>query len=79
MTLEGAADRLVDGLIASASLIASAQPLSRKAGPTVGRLSVAGLVAARVGAATWQRPAAQRQGYQSTVSRARLLARMRRD
>jgi ubiquinone biosynthesis protein len=75
---DGVADRLVDGLIASASLLASAQLLSRKAGPTVGGLSVAGLVAAGVGAATWQRLAAQRQGHQSAVSRARRLAGMRR-
>jgi ubiquinone biosynthesis protein len=75
---DGAADRLVDGLIASASLLASAQLLSRRTGPTVGGLSVAGLVAAGVGAATWQRLAGQRQGHQSPISRARRLAGTRR-
>ena len=75
---DGVADRLVDGLIASVSLIACAQLLSRKAGPTVGGLSVAGLVAAGVGVATWQRLAAQRQSHQSAVSRARRLPGMRR-
>ena len=75
---DGVTDQLVDALIASASLLAAAQLLSRDKGPSIGGLSVAGLIAAGVGAATWQRLASQRQGHRSAVSVARSLIRMRR-
>lgn len=74
---DGVADRLVDGLIASSWLLASAQLLSRRTGPSIAGLSLPGVLAAGVGAATWQRLAAQRKGHQSAVSRARRLAGLR--
>ena len=52
---DGAIDHLVDGLVASASLLAAAQLVSRRTGPMVGPFSVPGIVAAGVGMVTWQR------------------------
>ena len=37
---DGAVDHLVDGLVAAASVLASAQLISRRTGPTVGSISV---------------------------------------
>jgi hypothetical protein len=48
-----AVDLLVDGLVTGASALAGAQLISRRASPTVAGLSIAGLVAAAVGVATW--------------------------
>jgi ubiquinone biosynthesis protein len=75
---DGAADRLVDGLIASASLLASAQLLSRRTGPSIAGISLPGLAAASVGVLTWQRLTARRAGHQSAVGQARRLARLRK-
>ena len=50
--VHGTIDRLVDGLVASASLLAAAQLIGRKAGPTIGGISIAGLAVVGVGART---------------------------
>jgi ubiquinone biosynthesis protein len=72
-----AVDRLVDGLVTAASVLAGAQLLSRRAGPTIGALSLPGLIAAGVGVVTWRRLVAQRRPQRSWVSHARerLVAR----
>ena len=70
-------DQLVDGLIAAASILASAQLVSRRTPPTVASFSIPGMIAATVGVLTWQRLAAARSSHRSMVSRARQLARLR--
>jgi ubiquinone biosynthesis protein len=75
---EHAADHLVDGLVTSASLLAGAQLIARRAGPTVGGVSLPGLVVAGVGAMTWQRLIARRDTTRSWVTRVGELARARR-
>ena len=75
---DGAVDRLVDGLVAAASVLASAQLISRRTGPTVGSISVPGMVAVGVGMLTWQRLVRRRREHKTWVSRARELADMRR-
>ena len=52
---DGAADRLTDGLLGSASLLASAQLLSRGTGPRIGPVSAPGAIALAVGILTWRR------------------------
>jgi ubiquinone biosynthesis protein len=71
--LDEAVDRLVDGLLASASLLAASQLISRKAGPTVAGLSVAGLAAAGSAIVTWRRLALKRQDHKSFVEHARTI------
>jgi ubiquinone biosynthesis protein len=66
-----AVDRLVDGLVTAASVLAGAQLLSRRSGPTIGTLSIPGLLAAGVGVVTWRRLVAQRTTQRTWVSRAR--------
>ncbi len=75
---DGAVDHLVDGLVAAASVLASAQLFSRRTGPTVGSISMPGLVAAGVGMLTWQRLVRRRHEHKTWVSRARELAELRR-
>ena len=75
---DGAVDHLVDGLVAAASVLASAQLVSRRTGPTVGPISLPGLVAAGVGVLTWQRLVRRRREHKSWVSRAHELAELRR-
>jgi ubiquinone biosynthesis protein len=75
---DGAVDHLVDGLVAAASVLASAQLISRRTGPIVGSVSVPGLVAAGVGVLTWQRLVRRRREHKTWVSRARELADLRR-
>ena len=59
------------------SVLASAQLISRRTGPTVGSISVPGLVAAGVGVLTWQRLVRRRREHKTWVSRARELADLR--
>lgn len=66
-------DSLVDGLIASASVLASAQLIARRAGPTIADISVPGLVAVGVGVTTWQRLVSKRRPHKSMLTRAREL------
>ena len=75
---DGAVDHLVDGLVAAASMLASAQLFSRRTGPNVGPISMPGLVAAGVGVLTWQRLVRRRREHKTWVSRARELTEMRR-
>jgi ubiquinone biosynthesis protein len=75
---DGAVDQLVDGLVAAASVLASAQLISRRTGPTFGSISVPGVVAASVGLLTWQRLIRRRREHKTWVSRARELADLRR-
>ena len=72
-----AVDRLVDGLVTAAAVMAGAELISRRASPMVGPFSVPGLVAAGVGVLTWQRLIARRES-RSWVSRALSFARMTR-
>jgi ubiquinone biosynthesis protein len=71
-------DRLVDGLVTAASLMAGAQLISRQASPMVRGVSLPGLVAAGVGVVTWQRLIAKRRPHRTWVSRVRQLAAVRR-
>jgi ubiquinone biosynthesis protein len=75
---DGAIDHLVDGLVASASVLAAAQLVSRRAGPLIGPFSVPGIVAAGVGMITWQRLVRRRTEHPTWVSRARELLEARR-
>jgi ubiquinone biosynthesis protein len=75
---DGAVDHLVDGLVAAASVLASAQLVSRRSAPTVGPISLPGLVAAGIGVLTWQRLVRRRREHKSWVSGARELAELRR-
>jgi ubiquinone biosynthesis protein len=75
---DGAVDQLVDGLVAAASVLASAQLISRRTGPTFGSISVPGVVAAGVGMLTWQRLIRRRREHKTWVSRARELTDLRR-
>ena len=75
---DGAVDHLVDGLVAAASVIASAQLISRRTGPSLGPISLPGMVAAGVGVLTWQRLVRRRREHKTWVSRARELAQLRR-
>jgi ubiquinone biosynthesis protein len=72
--VDGAVDRLVDGLLASASLLAASQLIARKAGPKVAGLSVAGLAAGVSAVVTWRRVALKRQDHKSLVQRARAIS-----
>ena len=75
---DGAIDHLVDGLVASASVLAAAQLVSRRAGPLLGPFSVPGIVAAGIGMITWQRLVRRRTEHPSWVSRAREMVEVRR-
>jgi ubiquinone biosynthesis protein len=72
---DGVADRLTDGLLGSASLLASAQLLSRGTGPRIGPVSAPGAIALAVGVLTWRRLVRGRAGYQSPLSRVQQLIR----
>jgi len=72
---DGVADRLTDGLLGSASLLASAQLLSRGTGPRIGPVSAPGVLALAVGILTWRRLVRGRAGYQSPLSRVQQLIR----
>ena len=75
---DGAVDHLVDGIVAASSVLASAQLISRRTGPTVGPISVPGLVAAGVGVLTWQRLVRRRRVHKTWATRARELVELRR-
>jgi ubiquinone biosynthesis protein len=75
---DGAVDNLVDGLVAAASVLGSAQLFSRRSGPNVAGISVPGVVAAGVGVLTWQRLVRRRRERKTWVSRAREVAESRR-
>ncbi len=66
-----AVDHLVDGLVTGASVLAGAQLIARRTGPTLAGVSIPGLVAAGAGVMTWQRLVARRETTRSWVTRAR--------
>jgi ubiquinone biosynthesis protein len=68
-----AVDRLVDGLVTAASLLAGAQLISRRTAPLARQISVPGLLAAGVGVVTWQRLVARRKPHDTTITRIRKL------
>ncbi|HUP75580.1 MAG TPA: AarF/UbiB family protein [Acidimicrobiales bacterium] len=74
---DGVVDHLVDGLVAAASVVASAQLVSRRTGPTVGPISLPGVIAGGVGVLIWQRLVRRRREHKTWVSRARELAQLR--
>jgi ubiquinone biosynthesis protein len=74
---DGAVDHLVDGLVAAASVLASAQLIARRTGPTVATISLPGLIAAGIGVLTWQRLVRRRREHRTWVSRAREIAELR--
>ena len=66
-----AVDRLVDGLVIAASVMAGAQLISRRTAPLVGAFSIPGLLAAGAGVITWQRLITRRKPRDTFVTRAR--------
>jgi ubiquinone biosynthesis protein len=70
---DGVTNRLVDGILAAASILASAQLIARRTGPRIRDVSIPGAVAATVGVVTWRRLIANRDGYRSSLSRIRQL------
>ncbi len=66
-------DRLVDGILAAASILASAELIGRRTGPRIRDVSIPGAIALTVGVATWRRLLASRAGHRSTLSRIRQL------
>jgi ubiquinone biosynthesis protein len=74
-----AVDHIVDGLVTSASVLAGAQLIARRAGPTIAGVSIPGVLAAGVGVMTWQRLIARRDTTRSWVTRARALVEERRE
>ena len=71
--VDGAVDRLVDGLVASASLLAAAQLIARRAGPTIAGVSLVGLAVVGGGATAWRRVVVNRQDHESIVQRMRAV------
>jgi ubiquinone biosynthesis protein len=71
-------DRLVDGLLAAASILGAAQLISRKAPPTIGGVSLPGLVSVGIGAVTWQRLAMKRPTHETLLQRAREVSEVAR-
>ncbi|MFF1633856.1 ABC1 kinase family protein [Leifsonia sp. NPDC058248] len=66
---DGSVPQLVDGILASASILAASQLFSRKTGPLIGGISVPGVVSLAVGVVTWHRLQMKRPGYRNTVTR----------
>jgi ubiquinone biosynthesis protein len=66
-----AVDRLVDGLVTAASLMAGAQLISRRTAPLVREVSIPGLLAAGAGLVTWQRLLSRRKPRDSWVTKVR--------
>ena len=61
----------------TATVLAAAQLIARRTGPTIGCISAPGLIAAGVGVLTWQRLVRRRREHKSWVSRAREMAVLR--
>ena len=66
-----AVDRLVDGLVIAASMMAGAQLISRRTAPLAGPFSIPGLLAAGAGVITWQRLITRRKPRDTLVTRVR--------
>lgn len=70
-------DKMVDGLISAAALVASAQLISRDTPPKVAGISVPGAAAVGVGALAWGRMTVRRRSRFSLISAAQNVARLR--
>ncbi len=70
---DGVTDRLVDGILAAASILASAELIGRRTGPRIRDVSIPGAIALTVGVVTWRRLLANRVGHRSSFSRIRQL------
>ena len=70
---DGVTDRLVDGILAAASILASAELIGRRTGPRIREVSIPGAIALSVGVVTWRRLQANRVGHRSSFSRIRQL------
>jgi ubiquinone biosynthesis protein len=70
---DGVTDRLVDGILAAASILASAELIGRRTGPRIRDVSIPGAIALTVGVVTWRRLLADRVGHRSSFSRIRQL------
>ncbi|MCU1477831.1 MAG: ubiB [Subtercola sp.] len=66
---DGSVPQLVDGVLASASILAASQLLSNKTGPLIAGVSLPGVVSAAVGVITWHRLQMKRPGYRNAVTR----------
>jgi ubiquinone biosynthesis protein len=75
---DGAVPQLVDGILASASILAASQLLSRKTGPTVAGISIPGVISVAVGVVTWHRLQMKRPGYRNALNRILNTVRTRR-
>jgi len=75
---DGAVPQLVDGILASASILAASQLLSRKTAPTIAGISIPGVISVAVGVITWHRLQMKRPGYRNGVNRILNTVRARR-
>jgi len=75
--VDGTVDRLVDGLFASASLLAAAQLIARKAGPTIGGVSLVGVAVVGGGITAWRRVVVNRPGHKSIAQRVLSISDLR--
>src|SRR4029077_11544220 len=66
---DGVVHEIVDGLLASAAVLASAQLVSRRTDPRLGSVSLPGLAAAAVGLLTWRRLERRRRAHKTLVTR----------
>jgi ubiquinone biosynthesis protein len=62
-------DKLIDGLLASASIIGASELLSRRTPPTVQDMSVPGVAVAALAALTWRRLQVRRTSHKSLRNR----------
>ena len=62
---DGVTDRLVDGILAAASILASAELIGRRTSPRIRDVSIPGAIALSVGVVTWRRLQASRVGHRS--------------
>ncbi|GAA1627396.1 MULTISPECIES: AarF/ABC1/UbiB kinase family protein [Brevibacterium] len=68
-------DKLIDGLMASSSLLAASQLLANRTGPTVKGVSIAGLAAAGVSVVTWRNLTVRRNSHITVTEELMKLAR----
>jgi ubiquinone biosynthesis protein len=74
--VDASVPQLVDGLMASASILAASQFMSRRTGPFVLGVSLPGAFSAAVGVLTWRRLLVNRPGYRTAATRVVNLARL---
>ncbi|VEW10657.1 Probable ubiquinone biosynthesis protein UbiB [Brevibacterium casei] len=71
-------DKLVDGLMASSSLLAASQLLANRTGPTIRGVSIAGLAAAGLAAVTWRNLSVRRTSHVTVTEEVLKLAKRAR-